>query len=304
MFGTEASLPILISLIIQVLLVPFQIIIYLSRKRDLTRRRFLILLVSFALVNSFFLANDIFDLALMDGGRMFFPFVIILLPIIYVRHYIAAELGVFLNLKNSIGLFLCLIAVVFMNDLTTNMLSAKFGELLWLYIIPFEFFLIAFNLKFFKNILILKKANSPIYFASIISLLCILLLPPLIVSFDLFWIESLTFNFVFFSLCYAYFVQYYSSAKSETAFLLAHNKLNTENLADGHLKSSLTPVADVNLTPREEEVALQLINGFGYQEICKDLFMTESGVRKHASNIFKKVGVSNLIEFKEKYSAK
>lgn len=303
MFGTEASLPILISLIIQVLLVPFQIINYLSRKRDLTRLRFLILLISFALVNSIFLALDIFDIALIDASGMFFPFLIIVFPIIYVRHYIGAELGVSLKVKNSIGLSLCLILVVFMNDLTTRILQVEFGEFLWLFLVPFEFFLITFHLKFFKEIVVLKKTNSPIYVASIISLLCILLLPPLIVSFDLFWIESLAFNSVFFALGYAYFVQYYYTAKSETAFLLAHNKLNMENLTDIHVVSSLNPI-DVNLTPREEETAIQLINGLGYQEIAKNLFLTESGVRKHASNIFKKVGVSNLIEFKEKYSAK
>ena len=60
-----------------------------------------------------------------------------------------------------------------------------------------------------------------------------------------------------------------------------------------------------NLTKREIEVALSILSNQSYKEISKDLYIAESTVSKHASNIYKKTGVKNrrqfLLGFRKKF---
>jgi len=52
-----------------------------------------------------------------------------------------------------------------------------------------------------------------------------------------------------------------------------------------------------DLTRREIEVVLSILSDLSYKNIAKDLFIAESTVSKIASNIFKKTGVKNRLEF-------
>ena len=59
-----------------------------------------------------------------------------------------------------------------------------------------------------------------------------------------------------------------------------------------------------NLTRREIEVSLSILSNLTYKEIAKDLFIAESTVSKHASNIFKKTGVKNKRQFLTRFRKK
>ncbi|WP_417364018.1 response regulator transcription factor [Galbibacter sp.] len=59
-----------------------------------------------------------------------------------------------------------------------------------------------------------------------------------------------------------------------------------------------------DLTRREIEVALSILGNLSYKNIAKDLFIAESTVSKHASNIFKKTGVKNRREFLNRFKKK
>ncbi|MCF8714662.1 helix-turn-helix transcriptional regulator [Joostella atrarenae] len=56
-----------------------------------------------------------------------------------------------------------------------------------------------------------------------------------------------------------------------------------------------------NLTHRENEIALQMVNGDCYKKIAKNMFIAYGTVRKHASNIFIKLGCNNKDEFINKF---
>lgn len=49
-------------------------------------------------------------------------------------------------------------------------------------------------------------------------------------------------------------------------------------------------------TPREEEVAQEIMRGKTNAQIAKKLFIAEGTVKKHVSNIFRKTGVGNRVE--------
>jgi len=59
-----------------------------------------------------------------------------------------------------------------------------------------------------------------------------------------------------------------------------------------------------DLTRREIEIALSILSELSYRNIAKDLFIAESTVSKHASNIFKKTGVKNRREFLKRFRKK
>lgn len=46
-------------------------------------------------------------------------------------------------------------------------------------------------------------------------------------------------------------------------------------------------------TSREKEIVLQIIEGYNYNEIAENMFISSGTVRKHASNIFIKTGVTS-----------
>jgi DNA-binding CsgD family transcriptional regulator len=59
-----------------------------------------------------------------------------------------------------------------------------------------------------------------------------------------------------------------------------------------------------NLTRREIEITLSILENLTYKQIAKDLFIAESTVSKHASNIYKKTGVKNRRQFINRYRKK
>lgn len=48
-----------------------------------------------------------------------------------------------------------------------------------------------------------------------------------------------------------------------------------------------------DFTSREKEIVLQIIEGYNYNEIAENMFVSSGTVRKHASNIFIKAGVTS-----------
>jgi DNA-binding CsgD family transcriptional regulator len=47
------------------------------------------------------------------------------------------------------------------------------------------------------------------------------------------------------------------------------------------------------LTKRENEVAMEICNGLKYEDIANKLFISLSAVKKHAYNIYRKLGIKN-----------
>ena len=59
-----------------------------------------------------------------------------------------------------------------------------------------------------------------------------------------------------------------------------------------------------DLTRREIEIAVSILSDLSYRNIAKDLFIAESTVSKHASNIFKKTGAKNRRDFLKRFRNK
>lgn len=125
---------------------------------------------------------------------------------------------------------------------------------------------------------------------SVISMTCIAMLPILTVIGDYQWLTFTVINLAFFSITameidrYLYFLRH----EDKLSDIFGHIKKNAR------LNSSLL---NQGLTRREIEISMVILERKTYKEISDYFFIAESTVSKHASNIFKKIGVKNRTEF-------
>jgi DNA-binding CsgD family transcriptional regulator len=127
----------------------------------------------------------------------------------------------------------------------------------------------------------------------------IALLPICTVIGDYQWITFTVMNLAFFAITaieadrYLYFIE--NNNRMYEVFALKKKQRD---------ESVERKIIYEDLTRREIEVALSILSNLSYRNIAKDLFIAESTVSKHASNIFKKTGVKNRREFLKRFRKK
>lgn len=132
---------------------------------------------------------------------------------------------------------------------------------------------------------------------SLISITCIGLLPILTVIGDYQWLTFTVMNTAFYCITcmeidrYLYFLE--NKGKMREVFNFYRNR------TDDRISSQF----DKNgLSRREMEIAMSILENKNYKQIAKDLFIADSTVSKHASNIFKKMDVKNRVTFLKQFS--
>lgn len=134
---------------------------------------------------------------------------------------------------------------------------------------------------------------------SLISITCIAVLPILTLIGDYQWLTFTVINISFFAITamevdrYLYLLEH----KSKLVEVLEFYKDNKEQF----LKPKFF---NKGLTRREIEIAMSVLGDRSYKEIGDDLFIAESTVSKHASNIFKKMDVNSRAEFLQRFKSK
>lgn len=132
---------------------------------------------------------------------------------------------------------------------------------------------------------------------SLISITCIGLLPILTVIGDYQWITFTVMNTAFYCITcmeidrYLYFLE--NKGKMREVFNY-YNKRKDDSISSQFDKNGLSR--------REMEIAMSILENKNYKQIAKDLFIADSTVSKHASNIFKKMDVKNRVTFLKQFS--
>lgn len=134
---------------------------------------------------------------------------------------------------------------------------------------------------------------------AVTSLFCVALLPILTVIGDYQWLTFTIMNLAFYAITSIEINQYlcFLKNKPEAFEVFAFTK-------DPSNKALKTKIIYGDLTRREAEIALSILRDLTYKEIGQDLFIAESTVSKHASNIFKKTGVKNRRQFLSRFRKK
>jgi len=129
-----------------------------------------------------------------------------------------------------------------------------------------------------------------------LSVSSVALLPVCTVIGDYQWITFTVMNIGFFSITaieidrYLYLIE--NKNKMYEVFALKKKQ---------HDESLELKIIYEDLTRRETEIALSILSGMTYKKIAEDLFIAESTVSKHASNIYKKTSVKNRAEFLRRF---
>jgi DNA-binding CsgD family transcriptional regulator/MFS family permease len=85
-------------------------------------------------------------------------------------------------------------------------------------------------------------------------------------------------------------------------FLLYHKLYNTAvNPEEAENRKQLEYMSRFSLSPREQEIFRLIIQGMSNMEIAGALYITESTVKFHTGNIFKKTGISSRLELISDY---
>lgn len=220
---------------------------------------------------------------------------------IYLFYYIYKEydiriLGKHLTIKNlAIYAALCFLGLFLIPYFITN--SLHIARVF--FTIPVSaisiYFLFAFNRR-------ISKQKNPSSFAlrrnrlSVLSVGCMSLLPLLTVIGDNQWLTFPIVNTSFFLI---------SAIEVDRYIYLLEHRSKMSKVFNYYKKSGnqgLAPALVSNgLTRREIEIALSIFDKKSYREIGEEFFIAERTVSKHASNIFKKTGVNNKIEFLKEF---
>lgn len=134
---------------------------------------------------------------------------------------------------------------------------------------------------------------------SMVSVTSIALLPILTLIGDFQWLTFTVMNVAFYAITIIEIDRYLHFLENKTKMyeVFAMNKEQAINSAD-------TKIIYENLTRREIEITLAILSNLSYKQIAEEMFIAESTVSKHASNIYKKTGVKNRRQFINRYRKK
>ena len=220
---------------------------------------------------------------------------------VYIVYYLYKEYDIVVlkfnsSIKNLAFLASGSYVVLFLMPyfLTDSLDAARF-----LFTIPISIIAFVFLIIFYRRI---SNPSNPNAFIlrrnklSMVSVASIALLPICTVIGDYQWITFTVMNLAFFAITaievdrYLYFIE--NNTRMYEVFALKKKQRE---------ESVERKIIYEDLTRREIEVALSILSNLSYKKIAEELFIAESTVSKHASNIFKKTGVKNRREFLKQF---
>ncbi|MGJ8762032.1 MAG: LuxR C-terminal-related transcriptional regulator [Polaribacter sp.] len=300
MFGTSIHWTTFFYLLIDTVIVLYSLYVSLKKTHS-SLKRFIYLGFSFIAYNitGGFLPVDNFPGPIIIQYIITYSIAIFLC--LYIIHYLYKEYdiavlkyGLTLRkviLTTSSGFILLFISPYFF--------SGSLNISRYLFAIPISLFAFIFLLIFYRSVSKLSNSNTFILRRnklSMISLACIALLPIFTIIGDYQWITFTSMNIAFYAITIIEIDRYLYFLKNNTRMfeIFALKKKQRDDFVK-------RKIIYEDLTRREIEISLSILSELNYKNIAKELFIAESTVSKHASNIFKKTGVKNRSEFLKRF---
>ena len=303
MFGTSIHWTTFFYLIIDAVIVLFTLY-FSGKKTHSSFKRFLFLGLLFIAYNATggFLPIDNFPGPFILQYIITYGVAIILC--VYIVYYLYKEYDIVVLKYNSsirnLAIFSSVSYIILF--LVPYFVTGSLDSARFLFTIPISVAAIIFLFIFYRRI---SNPNNPNAFIlrrnrlSIVSVGSIALLPICTVIGDYQWITFTVMNLAFYAITtievdrYLYFIE--NNNKMYEVFAL--KKKQKDEVTESKIFYE-------DLTRREIEISLSILSDLSYRNIAKDLFIAESTVSKHASNIFKKTGVKNRREFLKRFRKK
>ena len=303
MFGTSIHWTTFFYLLLDTVIVLFTI--YYSTRKDLNGyRRFLslgILFIAYNLTGGFLPIKNFPGPFILQYIITYGVAIVLCVYIIYYlyKEYDIVVLAYHSSIKNlailATGSFITLF-------LTPYFFTYSLDSSRLLFTIPISIIAFVFLGMFYERI---SNPNNPNEYIlrrnrlSMISVTSIALLPILTLIGDFQWLTFTVMNLAFYAITIIEIDRhlYFLENKTKMYEVFAMSKEQAINLTD-------TKIIYENLTRREIEITLSILSNVSYKQISKEMFIAESTVSKHASNIYKKTGAKNRRQFISRYRKK
>lgn len=303
MFGTSLHWTTFFYLLIDIFIVLFTL--YFSKKKTRSSfKRFLFLGLLFVTYN---LTGGLLPIDNFPGPfilQYIITYGVAMTLCVFIVYYLYKEYDIVVLKFNSsirnLAIFTIISYIILF--LVPYLVTQSLDYARFLFTIPISVAAIIFLFIFYRRI---SNPSNPNVFIlrrnklSMVSVSSIALLPICTAIGDYQWITFTIMNLAFFTITaievdrYLYFLE--NNTRIFEVFAL-RKKQRGESLEH--------KIIYEDLTRREIEVALSILGNLSYKNIAKDLFIAESTVSKHASNIFKKTGVKNRREFLNRFKKK
>lgn len=302
MFGTEIKLPTFVFICIETVIFFFQLVNYLSRPQDLSRRRFLILIAAFIFYN-------VCSGFLPDRNLTWHPLLQNVLSLgsgillaTYYFYYLVAELKIAQDrfFKTKI-LFSSLLASLVLCFVCAYVITGNIQVSRQVFIIPpilISLYFCFLTVRFLISDRSRKSRDTPyrlMIYSGYIGVIFMASMPVVVAFGDYQVLNNSLVNVSFALACYAYINYYLYQSRIEYEILQKVGHFGPQP----HI---LPTLLEFNLTAAELQIAYLLIQDKSHAEIAEITFTAVSTARKHASNIFKKTGAPGKKEFIGKFS--
>jgi DNA-binding CsgD family transcriptional regulator len=297
----QITIPMYILLGLQLALLPFQLISYISRRSDARRKRILVMALIYVLLNVTWIASnsDVVSVSLANEVLS----ILGVFAIGYTYYYCLCEFEIAFT-KPFLARLILFVLVLFA---AISFFNRFFGELDGLARIG-VFLYAELVVLFFVSKIILRArstASPPfdirhygVLFAAFFSI-CV---PFILIYLSNENLKFITINVGFMSILFAYISFYVNQMQIEWfEFERARSNRDLEDLEQQKIAEILDKFA--TLTAREVEVSKLMVQQLLWKEIADRLNIEESTARKHGANIYSKFGVSKLDEFIEVVSS-
>ncbi|MBU2995401.1 helix-turn-helix transcriptional regulator [Cellulophaga baltica] len=303
MFGTSIHWTTFFYLILDTVIVLFTLY-FSGKKTHSSFKRFLILGLLFVAYNAtggFLPTNNFIGPFII---QYIITYSVAITLCVFIVHYLYKEYDIVVLKYNSsirnLAIFTSVSYIILF--LIPYFVTGSLDSARFLFTIPISIAAIIFLFIFYRRI---SNPNNPNAFIlrrnrlSIVSVSSIALLPICTAIGDYQWITFTVMNLAFYAITtievdrYLYFIE--NNNRMYEVFALKKKQ------KDEAIESK---IFYEDLTRREIEIALSILSDLSYRNIAKDLFIAESTVSKHASNIFKKTGVKNRREFLKRFRKK
>lgn len=306
LLNTEMKILTFINVLIQVLFLFWCSIYYLARPNDVSRLRFMSLIIAFLAYNIFggLFPDPSISMNLLLQNILAYSSGIVL-PVVYF-HFITQELNIDLGYLFKPKILLSVLVLTFVlfyiipyilyKDFNTSrevfiIIPVIVGLLFWYKTVKYFYNNISnkYNESYFR-VLALSGYVGIGFIASL----------PIVTFFgDYQVVEVALVNMAFYFMGYAMIKRYIHISKYEI-FLI--ESINDENGNSSNIENKPISLREV-LTARQFELSeLILKKELSYGQIAEITHIADSTVRKHASNIFDRLDVSGRDEFIDKYT--
>lgn len=286
---------------LQLLILPFQLISYASRKSDFERRQFLIFSLSYFLLNLTWIGvhntqtTDYVPEELLSLSCIF--------VILYSYYYFSITVGLKVD-KKSVSRLLIHVSIVALLMFFNNFFREGLANwLLLIILIYMELIIFYFTSRIILQIQAKKCVQDKVRTYSILAATLLAIFIPFVFFFlNNSTLQYASMNIGYFVVAFSYIFVHIQQTRKEW-FQLDEFRSNSEmdEFAKNKVYNTLKNVS--NLTSREIEIAELMMQGLMWKEIAARLNISEKTATKHGSNIYSKFNVSKREEFIEQFKS-